>query len=54
MKLRELLAGGRRRKAPRADGPKTIVPIVDRTPAQRLDAARRRLREQIPPQSDDA
>lgn len=63
----------RRRRGPRADGPRTIVPLVDDglTPADRpswlkadapaaspfaldLDAARDRLRRQIPPVADDA
>ena len=59
----------RRRRAPRADGPRTIVPIVGDTrpswlkddaprPAAAgfaldLDAARERLRRQIPPVDDD-
>lgn len=61
----------RRRRAPRADGPRTIVPIVDDAAAERpswlkaeapravatlaldLDAARDRLRREIPPVEDD-
>jgi hypothetical protein len=46
----------RRRRAPRPDGPKTIIPIVDEaaTPLARdLDAARERLRRAIPPVADD-
>jgi hypothetical protein len=59
----------RRRRAPRADGPRTIIPmdVPDEarpswlpadTPeanpfALKLDAARERLRREIPPVSDD-
>jgi hypothetical protein len=46
--LKKILAPGRRRKKPRADAPRTIVP-----PADRFDAAKARLREQIPPKNDD-
>jgi hypothetical protein len=66
VKLSKLLRGApsaseaspprRRRRAPRLDGPKTIIPIVDEaaTPLARdLDAARERLRRAIPPVSDD-
>ncbi|MDX6700926.1 MAG: hypothetical protein QOF26_1152 [Baekduia sp.] len=72
MKLRRLLRGApqapeaiepRRRRRPRADGPRTIVP-VDEAPAPRgpapgtvfaldVDAARERLRRAIPPVGDD-
>jgi hypothetical protein len=58
----------RRRRRPRADGPRTIVPIVDehdtpswlkgrerpaRSLASDLDAARERLRREIPPVDDE-
>jgi hypothetical protein len=58
----------RRRRAPRADGPRTIVPLVDDAArpswlkddapapapfALQLDAARERLRREIPPVLDD-
>ena len=59
----------RRRRAPRADGPRTIVPVLDDADARpswlkddapapapfelQLDAARERLRREIPPVSDD-
>lgn len=58
----------RRRRAPRPDGPRTIVPELDddarpswlpaRAPAAsplalKLDAARERLRREIPPVSDE-
>jgi hypothetical protein len=49
--LRDLLVPRRRRK-PRSDGPKTIVPRPD-TPAAKLDAARERLRREIPPPPAD-
>jgi hypothetical protein len=46
----------RRRRAPRPDGPKTIVPVLDdvaATPfALSVDAARERLRRAIPPVDD--
>jgi hypothetical protein len=58
--LRRLLPAGRRkRRAPRAEAPRTIVPqrepaaSSDSSPAQRFDAARERLRAQIPPPADD-
>lgn len=50
MKLREILVPRRRRKR-RADAPRTIIPPAD--PAAKIDAARERLRAQIPPRSDD-
>jgi hypothetical protein len=73
VKLRRLLPGTaaseaqpRRRRRPRADGPRTIVPIDDeratpswlhRRPSTTLsldlDAARERLRRTIPPVADD-
>jgi hypothetical protein len=58
VKLRELLTGGsRKRRAPRQDGPRTIVPEAEplsRTSApERFDAARERLRAAIPPRADD-
>jgi hypothetical protein len=58
----------RRRRAPRPDGPKTIVPTLDDDArpswltadapqanpfALKLDAARERLRREIPPVSDE-
>jgi hypothetical protein len=70
VKLRDLLRGApsaseapprRRRRTPRPDGPRTIVPIDDvATPAPpadpfslSVDAARERLRLTIPPVADD-
>ncbi|HEY4097673.1 MAG TPA: hypothetical protein VGM33_19270 [Baekduia sp.] len=76
MKLSKLLRGAspaseaqprRRRRAPRADGPRTIIPIdADATPSwlhtapadaspfeMNVDAARERLRRAIPPVADD-
>jgi hypothetical protein len=50
VELRKILVPRRRRK-PRADAPKTIVPLS--TPAERFDAAKRRLRDEIPPKSGD-
>jgi hypothetical protein len=53
--LRRILVPHRRRKAPRADAPRTIVPPREpATPAARIDAARARLQAEIPPKSDDA
>jgi len=61
----EATAPRRRRRRPRADAPSTIIPDVgdDETPswltarpapmARDLDAARERLRRQIPPVADD-
>jgi hypothetical protein len=48
----------RRRRRPRADAPRTIVPIVGEHEAPSslaldLDAARERLRREIPPVDDD-
>lgn len=58
----------RRRRAPRADGPRTIVPLIEDEPrpswlradapepnpfALKLDAARERLRREIPPVGDE-
>lgn len=61
--IRDLLPGARRKRNPRADGPTTIVPPRegsprdDRpredTPAAKLDAARERLRREIPPPDDE-
>jgi hypothetical protein len=51
--LRNLLPGARRKRKPRADPPKTIVPPRDAAPAQRFDAARARLKQEIPPRSDE-
>ena len=53
MKLRELLPGARRRRKPRADGPRTIVPAPKDSPAARMDAAKERLRREIPPPADE-
>jgi hypothetical protein len=53
--LRDLLPGvrKRRRKQPRDGAPRTIVPPREPdSPASRLDAARDRLRREIPPQDD--
>ena len=45
----------RRRKAPRPDAPRTIVPPREpAAPAARIDAARARLQAEIPPKPDDA
>jgi hypothetical protein len=55
VKLRELVAPRRRRRKPRSDGPKTIVPIV-KGPGpltDPFDAARERLKAQVPPRSDE-
>ena len=49
----------RRRRTPRPDGPRTILPVADAPPTDpqdpfaRLDAARERLRAQIPPRTDE-
>jgi len=57
--LRKLLpsAGRRRRRARRPEAPRTVVPTPDGTakaPAPaRFDAARERLRAQIPPRAED-
>jgi len=67
VKLGDLLRGTssrpprprRRRSGVRADAPRTIVPVVDTTAApssalaQQLDAARERLRREIPPVEDE-
>jgi hypothetical protein len=48
--------GGRDRFRPADQAPREIVPSSDpsaQAKAQRLDAARARLREQIPPRSDE-
>jgi hypothetical protein len=49
--LRKILVP-RRRKKPRPDGPRTIVPPRD-APADRFDAAKARLRAKIPPRADE-
>jgi hypothetical protein len=71
VRLRNLLRGApsapeaippRRRRAMRADGPRTIVPVLDEPATPRpgdpfstnVDAARERLRRAIPPVADDA
>ncbi|MBI5106920.1 MAG: hypothetical protein HZB46_18390 [Solirubrobacterales bacterium] len=53
-------ASRRRRRAPRPDGPRTILPEVPSAAASpagpfdaRLDAARARLRAAIPPPADE-
>jgi hypothetical protein len=52
VKLRELLPGARRKpKKTRPDAPRTIVPVPEE--ADRFDAAKARLREQIPPPTDE-
>jgi hypothetical protein len=51
--LKKLLVPRRRRKAPRPDGPKTIVPPRADTAADRFDAARDRLRREIPAPPED-
>jgi hypothetical protein len=48
----------RRRSAPRADAPDTIVPVAPAAPDEpltpsRIDAARARLRLAIPPRADE-
>lgn len=53
MRLRELIAPRRRRKTPRPQAPRTIVPPRSEPSADRFDAAKARLRAQIPPKSDD-
>jgi hypothetical protein len=47
-------SGTRRKRRPRADAPRTIIPIEDRPldPA-RIEAARERLRREIPPRADE-
>lgn len=51
MKLRELIAPRRKpRRRPRADAPRTIIPG---TPEAKIDAARERLRREIPARADD-
>jgi hypothetical protein len=55
----EAPAPRRRRRAPRPDGPRTIIALPDEPPAPAagfaldVDAARERLRRTIPPVSDD-
>jgi hypothetical protein len=47
---------GRRHAARRPDAPREIIPTTDdagTAKAERLDAARERLRRQIPPRSED-
>lgn len=54
MKLRELIAPRRRRRQPRPGAPRTIVPVREpQEPEARFDAARERLRREIPPRTDD-
>lgn len=52
------LPARRRRKPPRTDAPRTIIPVLDEPApsplaAADLDAARDRLRREIPPLADD-
>jgi hypothetical protein len=47
LRLRELTRRRKRRRRPAAQAPKTIVP-----PANPFDAARDRLKRQIPPRED--
>ena len=47
MKLKDLLAARRRKRRPRKDAPRHIVP-----PANPFDAARERLKATIPPPKD--
>jgi len=51
VKLQDLVAArrSRRRRPPRADGPREIVPAK---PADPFDAARQRLKAAIPPRQD--
>jgi hypothetical protein len=53
VKLRELLPGARRRKKPRLGAPRTIVPAREAPRPDRFDAAKERLRREIPPRDDD-
>ncbi len=56
MKLRLPFArGARRRRRARVGGPKTILPMMPDKPldAARIEAARERLRREIPPRPDD-
>jgi hypothetical protein len=55
VKLRlPFVSGARRRRRVRAGAPKTIIPMPDRPldPA-RIEAARERLRREIPPRPDE-
>jgi hypothetical protein len=52
--LARILPGRRHTpRRPAEQAPREIVPSADRTKAERLDAARQRLREQIPPRADE-
>jgi len=54
--LARILPGRRHSRRPADQAPREIVPSSDpaaQAKAQRLDAARERLREQIPPRSDE-
>jgi hypothetical protein len=56
MKLRVpfLRDGARRRRRARGDAPTTIIPMRDRAlDPQRIEAARERLRREIPPRADE-
>jgi hypothetical protein len=53
-----LMAGKRRRRTPRPDAPKTIVPLDppaadEPLSPSRLDAAREELRRRIPPREEN-
>jgi len=53
--LARILPGRRATRRPADRAPREIVPAADgdRSKAQRLDAARERLRRQIPPRDDE-
>jgi hypothetical protein len=56
VELARILPGRRHPRRPAEQAPREIVPSSDpsaQAKAQRLDAARERLREQIPPRDDD-
>lgn len=55
MKLRELIGAPRRKRRPRAGAPTTIVPVVKGPgpSTNPFDAARERLKAQVPPRSDE-
>jgi hypothetical protein len=55
--LARILPGRRHPRRPAEQAPREIVPSADpsaQAKAQRLDAARERLREQIPPRPDES
>jgi hypothetical protein len=46
--------GAKRRRRTRADAPRTIVPVTERRlDPERIEAARDRLRREIPPRPDE-